>query len=79
MNMDCCFSEAMNYNMDGIQRTIWLYDIMCQYWKNLKKRFEGNPYLDFPEESGDSQRNWVIPCAWSQGQMLSPVCTNIHS
>jgi hypothetical protein len=49
MNMDYCFSEAMKYNMDGIQRSIWLYDIMCQFWKNLKKRFEGNPYLHFPD------------------------------
>jgi hypothetical protein len=50
MNMDYCVSEAMKFNMDGIRRSILLYDIMCQYWKNLKKRFDGNPYLTFPEE-----------------------------
>jgi len=49
MNMDYCVSEAMKFNMDGISRSILLYDIMCQYWKNLKKRFDGNPYLTFPE------------------------------
>ena len=47
--MDYCVSEAMKFNMDGISRSILLYDIMCQYWKNLKKRFDGNPYLTFPE------------------------------
>jgi hypothetical protein len=49
MNMDYCVSEAMKFNTDGIRRSILLYDIMCQYWKNLKKRFDGNPYLTFPE------------------------------
>ena len=49
MNMDYCLSEAMKYNTGGIRRTIWLYDIMCQFWKNLKKRFEVNPYLTFPD------------------------------
>jgi hypothetical protein len=49
MNMDYCVSEAMKYNMEGVNRSIWLYDIMCQYWKNLKKRFDGNPYLTMPD------------------------------
>ena len=26
------------------------YDIMCQYWKNLRKRFLNNPYLSLPED-----------------------------
>lgn len=47
--MDYCLSEAMKFNMDRVNRSILLYDIMCQYWKNLKKRFDGNPYLTFPE------------------------------
>lgn len=45
MNMDYCVSAAMKYNMDGIRLLILYYDIMCQYWKNLKKRFRGNPFL----------------------------------
>jgi hypothetical protein len=49
MNMDYCVSEALKYNMEGINRAILLYDIMCQYWKNLKRRFDGNPYLTFPD------------------------------
>jgi Kyakuja-Dileera-Zisupton transposase len=49
MNMDYCLSEAMKFNMDRVNRSILLYDIMCQYWKNIKKRFDGNPYLTFPE------------------------------
>lgn len=48
MNMDYCISEAMKFNMEGIPRAILLYDIMCQFWKNLRRRFEGNPYLGFP-------------------------------
>jgi len=48
MNMDYCVSEAMKYNMEGINQSILVYDIMCQYWKNLKKRFEGSPFLTFP-------------------------------
>jgi hypothetical protein len=47
--MDYCLSEALKYNTKGIPRVILLYDIMCQFWKNLKRRFEGNPYLDFPQ------------------------------
>jgi hypothetical protein len=48
MNMDYCVSESLKYNTDGIKRTLLLYDIMCQYCKNLYKRFRGNPYLTFP-------------------------------
>lgn len=49
MNMDYCVSESLKYSSDGIKRTILLYDIMCQFWKNLEKRFEGNPHLDLPK------------------------------
>jgi len=47
--MDYCVSESIKFNTDGITRMILLYDIMCQFWKNLKTRFHGNPYLKFPE------------------------------
>ena len=49
MNMDYCVSEALKFNMDGIRRSMLLYDIMCQFWKNLRRRFQGSPYLSFPE------------------------------
>jgi hypothetical protein len=49
MNMDFCISEAMKYNMNGITQALLSYDLMCQYWKNFERRFEGNPYLIFPQ------------------------------
>jgi len=49
MNMDFCLSKAMKYNMEGIKQTLLSYDLMCQFWKNVEKRFKGNPYLTFPQ------------------------------
>ena len=51
MNMDYCVSSAMRYNMDRIRWIILYYDIMCQYWKNLKRRFRGNPFLHLPRHT----------------------------
>jgi hypothetical protein len=37
---------------DGLLQDLWgsvTYSIMCQYWKNFEKRFDGNPYLTFPD------------------------------
>jgi hypothetical protein len=50
MNMDYCVNAAMKYNMDGIRWLILYYDLMCQYWKNLRRRFDPNPYLHFPAD-----------------------------
>jgi len=47
--MDFCLSEAMKYNMDDIKQALLSYDLMCQFWQNLEKCFEGNPYLTFPQ------------------------------
>ena len=47
--MDFCLSEAMKYNMKGIKQGLLSYDLMCQFWKNVEKRFQGNPYLTFPQ------------------------------
>lgn len=47
-NMDMALSEAMQYRMDNIKRSIWYYDIMCQYWIHLVAHFEVNPHLHFP-------------------------------
>jgi hypothetical protein len=49
MNIDFCLSEALKYNMEGIKQALLSYDLMCQYWKNLEKRFQGNPHLMFPQ------------------------------
>lgn len=38
----------MKYQMAGIKRIILYYDIMCQFWTNLKKRFKNNPHIDLP-------------------------------
>jgi hypothetical protein len=48
--MDYCVSESLKYNMDGIQLVILYYDIICQFWKNLKRRFRGNPFLNLPDK-----------------------------
>jgi hypothetical protein len=34
--------------MEGIKQVLLSYDLMCQFWQNLEKCFEGNPYLTFP-------------------------------
>lgn len=49
INMDFCLSEAMKYNMDDIGQVLLSYDLMCQFWTNLERRFEGNPHLTFPQ------------------------------
>lgn len=48
MNMDYCVHMALHYNMAGILRVILYYDIICQFWKYLRRRFRGNPHLHFP-------------------------------
>jgi len=50
MNMDYCVSSALKYNMDRIRLAILYYDIICQFWKNLKRRFRGNPFLNLPKD-----------------------------
>lgn len=50
MNMDYSLAQALNnMNLNGIQDVLMLYDIMCQYSKNLHRRFAGNPFLEFPD------------------------------
>ena len=49
MNIDFCLSEALKYNMEGIKQALLSYDLMCQFWKNLERRFQGNPHLTFPQ------------------------------
>lgn len=47
--MDYCLSECLKYKMNGIRRALLLYDIMCQYWRNLRRRFDSSHFLTFPE------------------------------
>ena len=49
MNIDFCLSEALKYNMEGIKQVLLSYDLMCQFWTNIEKCFQGNPYLTFPQ------------------------------
>jgi hypothetical protein len=46
MNMDYSLCEALKYNMQGIKTILIFYDIMCQYWKNFKKRVDASPFLE---------------------------------
>lgn len=48
-NMDYCVCKLLKYNTHGLRRVVLYYDIMCQYWVNMKKRFTGNPFLSLPE------------------------------
>lgn len=44
MNMDYVLSQSLQ-RLGGIPLVIVLYDVMCQYWKNLKKRVDQSPHL----------------------------------
>jgi hypothetical protein len=44
MNMDYVLCQSLQ-RLGGIPLVIVLYDVMCQYWKNLKNRVDQSPYL----------------------------------
>ena len=46
--MDYCVCESLKYNTHGLSCAVLYYDIMCQYWVNMKRRFTGNPFLSLP-------------------------------
>jgi len=46
--MDYCFTQALKYNSNGIKTFIDFYDINCQYWTNLRRRVDSNPFLELP-------------------------------
>lgn len=48
MNMDYALCQALPRH-GGLKSALVLYDIMCQYWKNLKKRIAQSPYLQMEE------------------------------
>ena len=48
--MDMAASGANKYRMEGIKKSIWYYDIMCQYAVHLLERFRKNPHLHIPED-----------------------------
>lgn len=49
MNIDYCLSQSLKYNSEGLPYVALYYDIMCQYWRNLSKRFEKNSHLSLPD------------------------------
>ena len=49
MNMDYSLNQAFK-RLNGLKNVILMYDIACQYHKNLAQRFHKGPYLTWPEE-----------------------------
>jgi hypothetical protein len=49
MNMDYSLCQAL-FRLGGMKLVLALYDIMCQYWKNLMKRVKQSPYLHLDKD-----------------------------
>ncbi|KAN0130001.1 hypothetical protein V8E53_012155 [Lactarius tabidus] len=48
INMDFSICKALSYNMKDIPVALLMYDIMCQYRVNFKKRIKKSPELSLP-------------------------------
>jgi hypothetical protein len=46
--MDFSICKALSYNMKDIPVALLMYDIMCQYRVNFKKRIKKSPELSLP-------------------------------
>lgn len=46
--MDYSLCQSLHYNMKGISRVVIMYDIVCQYYRNLRRRFEWSEFLEMP-------------------------------
>ena len=46
--MDYSLCKALSYNMENIPIVLVMYNIMCQYWVNLKDRVAKSPELTIP-------------------------------
>ena len=42
--------ESLKHNTEGLRQAVLYYDIMCQYWVNMRRRFAANPLLSFLED-----------------------------
>jgi hypothetical protein len=49
MNMDYTLCRALG-QLGELKTVIVLYDVMCQYWKNLKRRVDQSPYLSLDRD-----------------------------
>jgi hypothetical protein len=49
MNMDYTLCQALNYNSEGIPRSVICYDIACQFFTHFDDRVRKSPYLSVPE------------------------------
>ena len=49
-NMDYCVCKSLKHNMEGLQQAVLYYDIMCQYWVNVRRWFAAKLFLSFPED-----------------------------
>lgn len=47
-NMDYIVHWLLRY-LNGLKMILLLYDIMCQFFVNLLRRFDQNPHLEMPE------------------------------
>jgi hypothetical protein len=50
MNMDYSVCQSLKHmNLNGIMDVMLIYDIMCQYHRNLTRRVDQSPYLEIPD------------------------------
>ena len=48
INMDYSICKVLSYNMDDMPVALLMYDIMCQYRVNFKRRVKKSPELSLP-------------------------------
>ena len=48
-DMDYCVCESLKHNMEGLWQVVLYYNIMCQYWVNVRQQFSANPFVSFLE------------------------------
>ncbi|KAI5981825.1 hypothetical protein EDD15DRAFT_2182563, partial [Pisolithus albus] len=48
LNMDYSLTNALAYNMAGIQNVVCFYDINCAYMKNVRKRISLSHHIQIP-------------------------------
>jgi hypothetical protein len=49
-NVDYSICQAVSYNSQGIQKAVIIYDVACQWHKNISTRIHKSPTLSWPEE-----------------------------
>jgi hypothetical protein len=49
-NINYSICQAVSYNSQGIQKAVIIYDVACQWHKNISTRIHKSPILSWPEE-----------------------------